>query len=90
VLTAIPADVQATGALTRYDVHAVVANILHTRKDRVLIVRKQNKLSTQPQGDAATMVEVIDVRRSPSEEHIEGQLVGRVVLLHNEYMASAA
>ncbi len=55
---------QACGALRNYGVHAVVANLLHTRKDQVLLVQRdaprsqrlaralaQQLLSTPPQQD---------------------------------------
>lgn len=42
---------QAGGAIANYGVHAVVANILHTRKDRVLVVTQQQH---KPAGAAAT------------------------------------
>jgi hypothetical protein len=35
---------QASGALRNYGVHAVVANILHTRKDHVLVVSPAGQL----------------------------------------------
>jgi hypothetical protein len=45
-----PLTPQAAGAVERYGVHAVVANLLHTRKDRVLIVHSGEQ---PPSGGAA-------------------------------------
>ncbi|GBF88391.1 hypothetical protein Rsub_01103 [Raphidocelis subcapitata] len=54
---------KASGAVERYGVHAVVANLLHTRKDRVLIVhragtgaepQRSGQRQQQRQGAAAT------------------------------------
>ena len=60
---------------------AVVANLLHTRKDRVLVVKQQQ----QPQG-----VDVVEVLRAPTEPHIEKQLVAEIVQLHQQFRSKAA
>jgi hypothetical protein len=72
---------QAAGALDKYAVNAVVANLLHTRKDRVLIVKQQQ----QQQGS-----DVVEVLRAPQEPHIERQLVAEVVQLHNQFQQQQA
>jgi hypothetical protein len=69
---------QAAGALDKYAVHAVVANLLHTRKDRVLIVRQQQQ--QQQQGS-----DVVEVMRAQQEPHIEKQLVEEIVQLHSQF-----
>ncbi len=53
---------------------AVVANLLHTRKDRVLLIAKH----PQQQDD----VVVQDIVRNADEPYIEKQLVQHVVALH--------
>lgn len=59
--------------------NAVVANLLHTRKDRVLIVKQQAAGQQQQQH------EVVEVLRAPEEPHIEKQLVAEVVQLHKQF-----
>lgn len=67
--------------------------MLHTRKDRVLIVQRPSSLSSAPSADGAALgsaastggVEVIEVLRSTNEPHIEKQLVGSVVALHAQF-----
>jgi hypothetical protein len=71
---------QAAGALEKYQVQAVVANLLHTRKDRVLIVQQQGQQEQQQPS-----VRVDEVLRPPEEPHIEKRLVARVVALHQAF-----
>lgn len=84
---------QAGGALTRYHVNAVVANLLHTRKDRVLIVQQGSGSQGQQQQqvdaghgsssmDVEAQLQVIEVLRAADEPHIEKQLVANIVGLH--------
>jgi hypothetical protein len=73
--------VQAAGALDKYSVHAVVANLLHTRKDRVLVVKQQAGSQQQQQ----LPVDVVEVLRAPTEPHIEKQLVAVIVQLHQQF-----
>jgi hypothetical protein len=86
---------QAAKALRDYSVHAVVANLLHTRKDRVLIVRGK-PVDSHSSGDAADdraatkeqqAIEVLEVLRPAEELHIEGQLVAKVILLHRGFQS---
>jgi hypothetical protein len=79
VCLSCPSVQQAAGALHKYSVDAVVANLLHTRKDRVLVVKQQ------PQG-----VDVVEVLRAPTEPHIEKQLVAEIVQLHQQFRSKAA
>lgn len=72
---------KAAGAIFKYDVHAVVANILHTRKDVVLIVQKDG---SKPKTPAVTTI-----TREPSHKYIELQLVDQIVSLHQRYIAKA-
>jgi len=91
---------QAGGALTRYHVNAVVANLLHTRKDRVLIVQQgssnQGHQQQQQQqqvvagrlsssADLGEQLQVMEVLRATDEPHIEKQLVAKIVALHEQF-----
>lgn len=62
---------QAKDSLQAYGMHAVVANLLHTRKDRVLLVVR-----------GAEGVTVEDVVRPAEEPLIERLIVERVVAVH--------
>ncbi len=59
--------------------HLVVANILTTRKDRVLLVRK-------PGGELATQ----QIVRPAEEQDIERLLVGQVVGMHTRFQGSSS
>lgn len=63
---------QAAGSIKNYSVHAVVANILETRMNQVLIV------STGSNGQ----IDVDTINRDTSQPFIEKQLVGRITALH--------
>eukprot|EP00775_Hariotina_reticulata_P013340 gene13340-13468_t len=84
---------KAGGALTRYHVNAVVANLLHTRKDRVLIVQQGSGSKRQQQVDAGhgssmdveAQLQVIEVLRAADEPHIEKLLVANIVGLHERF-----
>jgi hypothetical protein len=65
-------------------VHAVVANLLHTRKDRVLVVKQQQQ-QQQEAGAQEAGLHVVEVLRAASEPHIEKQLVAEVVTLHQQF-----
>lgn len=76
--------------MSRYGVHAVVANLLHTRKDRVLVVDAQppegsGGSDASAAGAANAGLTVLDVRRPAGEPHIERLLVARVVELHEGF-----
>jgi hypothetical protein len=77
-----------------------VANLLHTRKDRVLIVHGageggSSSKSAAADGGAAAAAAVAtaaaggllveDVRRPESEPHIERILVAKVIELHSRF-----
>ncbi|KAI8468322.1 MAG: DNA/pantothenate metabolism flavoprotein [Monoraphidium minutum] len=90
---------KASGAVARYGVHAVVANMLHTRKDRVLVVSGGGLLDAAGGGGGAPLeggsgggvgLAVLDVRRPEEEPHIERSLVARVVALHGAFRRGAA
>ncbi len=68
--------------------HAVVANILHTRKDRVLIVQVAKTHSTDG-SSTDSKPEVMVVQRPPQEPYIEAQLVAKVTHLHSVYQQNA-
>ncbi|WIA37406.1 hypothetical protein OEZ86_014331 [Tetradesmus obliquus] len=77
---------KAAGALDKYHVHAVVANLLHTRKDRVLVIQRPGEDAAAAAGSSSSSgVEVLEVLRPPQEPHIEKQLVGRIVALHTRF-----
>ena len=69
---------QAIGSIRNYSVHAVVANILETRMNQVLIVRAGS--------DSRPNIETIN--RDESQPFIEAQLVSRIVALHGAHCTS--
>ena len=71
---------QAEKSIRKYGVHAVVANILETRKEVVHIVRPAN-------ADNGKTVEVEKILRC-QEQFIEKPLVTCVVALHKAYEES--
>ena len=71
---------QALRSIQSYKVHAVVANILETRMNQVLLVQRS------PDGQAA----VETIKRKPTEQFIERPLVEQVVQLHQQYHLQAA
>jgi len=90
---------KATRSISAYALHAVVANILETRKERVLLVTPasgeaggggggggggEEGMTSDDGGDTPVAVETID--RPPGEPFIERALVARVVALHRAYM----
>lgn len=70
---------QALGSIKNYKVNAVVANILETRMNQVLIVRKDS--TGQPQIDT--------INRKASEPVIEKQLVAQIIKLHSAHAKSS-
>lgn len=84
---------KAAKSIASYGLHAVVANILETRKERVLIVAPpllQGGEGGEEKGEKkkivdATTVRVEAIERDPARPFIERQLVGEVVRLHREY-----
>lgn len=89
---------KARGALDKYGVHAVVANLLHTRKDRVWVVRKRAAEgaeggagggaaaggggTTTSDEEANSDLDVAVIDRPPEMLFIEDALVANVVALH--------
>lgn len=71
---------QALKSIQTYQVHAVVANILETRMNQVLLVQK----------DASGHADVVTIKRDPREQFIEGEIVRQVVQLHQLYIHSSA
>lgn len=65
---------KAKRAITNYDVHAVIANLLHNRKERVLIMKQDSEIK----------MEVIQ-RDPKSGVCIECPLVHTIVDLHKNY-----
>jgi len=85
ILLGVGCVMQAAGALDKYAVNAVVANLLHTRKDRVLIVKQQQQLKQQEQQQQQQSHQVVEVLRAKEEPHIEKQLVAEIVQLHKDF-----
>lgn len=77
-----PATAQASNALERYSVHAVVANILSTRKDVVTLV-------TPAADGAGHPAAVSQMRRPASGQVIEAPLVAELARLHGVYRGAA-
>eukprot|EP00879_Flechtneria_rotunda_P006545 GHRR01006878.1.p1 GENE.GHRR01006878.1~~GHRR01006878.1.p1 ORF type:complete len:343 (+),score=107.04 GHRR01006878.1:585-1613(+) len=76
---------KAAEALRKYQVNAVVANLLHTRKDRVQIVLHPSSATAAVAGQAAESNQVIDIVRPQTEPIIEKQLVAHIVALHSQF-----
>lgn len=77
---------KATAALHQYGMHAVVANLLQTRKDRVLLVQQQPEQPRRSSaGDSGCGSRVITINRAPDTLHIEGELVAQIVRLHEQH-----
>lgn len=78
---------KAWGAIEKYNVHLVVANILHTRADKCYLVEPVDTLPHGSYADADRIVDTVDerqrsittVQRSPNMSHIEPALVHKVV-----------
>jgi hypothetical protein len=70
---------QAGAAITRYGVHAVVANILDTRKEVVQLVRRS---------DGAAEGVCADTVLRDGSAFIEEPLVERLVKLHSAHVQS--
>ena len=69
---------KACGALDKYGVHAVVANILDTRKETVMVVSKSAD---------GTDFQAERIDKHPKNEYIEDQLVSVIVEKHAAFMA---
>ena len=72
---------QATNSISKYGVHAVVANILETRKEVVHVVRPADT-------DNGGRTEIDRIARG-QEQFIEKPLVDDVVRLHHRYLTAA-
>lgn len=66
---------QARRAIDNYGVHAVIANILETRKERVYVVEG----STGGEASVKTLV------RKQADDFIENDIVGHIVTAHAKY-----
>jgi len=64
-----------------YGVHAVIANILESRKEQVKVVTR----AVGPSGGAG-QPEVATIDRPPTEPFIEKQIVEHIVAAHRRYM----
>ena len=93
---------QARGAVRSYGVHLVVANELHSRKNRVWLVAGSAE-ATATSGDVASgsgsrstaetgggEADVCRIDRPEGEPVIERPLVAEVVAAHRRHMAEAA
>ena len=74
---------KAAASVAAYGVHLVVANMLHTRKERVYLVEPSP--GGRGGGDAAVTVRQLD--RPPGEAVIEQALVAEVVAAHRRHIA---
>ncbi|MEW5302804.1 MAG: hypothetical protein WDW38_004084 [Sanguina aurantia] len=80
---------KATSSLTRYKLHAVVANLLHNRTEQVLLLHnsEREELSRDASGsavaDSGVCVETID--RLPGGAEIEGQIIERLAQMHRTF-----
>ena len=81
MLTRVPALLQAEKSISKYGVHAVVANILETRKEVVQVVRPADT-------DNGGRTEVDRIARG-HEQFIEKPLVDNMVRLHHMYLNTA-
>jgi hypothetical protein len=83
---------KAAGALANYAVHAVVANILHTRKDVVYVVQGGAGGGAGGEGGGAETVgvEVETVVRPEGTARIEAILTPRIVDMHRRFSEGAA
>lgn len=70
---------QAVGSIKNYKVNAVVANILETRMNQVLIVRSDN----------TGQCTVNTINRKATEAVIEKQLVAQITKLHSAHIHSS-
>ena len=74
---------QASKSIERYGVHAVVANILETRKEVVILVRK-----SAPSAKGAVRTATDKICRRGADDFIERPLVERLVELHRWHIAA--
>ncbi len=74
---------QASRSIERYGVHAVVANILETRKEVVILVRK-----FAPSAKGVVRTATDKICRRDADDFIEGPLVERLVELHRWHIAA--
>ncbi|KAG1656889.1 hypothetical protein FOA52_000683 [Chlamydomonas sp. UWO 241] len=85
---------KASGALSNYAVHAVVANILHTRKDVVYIVKGGGGggvgAGVGGEEGSSQEVEVETVVRPEGTARIEAILTPRIVDMHRRFSEGAA
>lgn len=80
----ISLQMQAAAALDRYGVHMVVANILHTRKDQVLLVRRNKDQTSSASQLSHPGLEVTTIDRPADEPVIERLLVSSLVEVHRQ------
>jgi hypothetical protein len=81
---------KAARSIAAYGLHAVVANVLDTRKDVVLLVTPSNDGNGGGGGGSGSgSVSVETIVRPPTDAFIERALVDRVVALHRAYMETA-
>lgn len=82
---------QATTSLKRYNLNAVVANLLHNRTEQVLLLH--NSVPKKVSGDVSThgvefnSVVIETIVRPQGGAEIEGQIIERLAEMHNAYRA---
>eukprot|EP00884_Botryococcus_braunii_P005180 jgi/Botrbrau1/14663/Bobra.0108s0024.1 len=77
---------KAETAIQSYGVHCVVANILETRKEHVLVI-KPPVIDTEKSKEVEP--EIIDIRLDPKERFIEHQLVKVIADLHKAFITKS-
>jgi hypothetical protein len=70
-------SLQAVKSIESYGVHAVIANILETRKEQVKIVTR----AARPGGET-----VAGINRAATEPFIEKQIVDQIIAAHRKYI----
>ena len=73
---------QAWSSIQRYQVHAVVANVLQTRKEQVLLIHADKGAEM---GSQNARQHVTSIKRDAAQAYIEKQLVASIVALHTDF-----
>jgi phosphopantothenate-cysteine ligase len=83
---------KATGAIEKYGVDMVIANVLNTRRDAVRLVAPRNGLlhgclpTEVSSAESNNLVDVCVITRSEGELSIDPKLVQRVISCHNQHI----
>jgi len=90
---------KAQGAMTKYGVTLVVANLLHTRRDIVYLVSKKSNIYNEIDTEMETLRSIqnktisettntVCIKRPSNETHIERILIDKIVYAHNQHILS--